>query len=121
MPLRVSNLRLPVEEPEANLNTHVARALGVTPGDVGPWRIRRKALDTRDKRNLQFVYNFEVDAPAESVVHASGTAKVELAPDEPFAMPDPGAVPIRQRPVVIGSGPGGLACAYFLALHGLPR
>jgi hypothetical protein len=55
MPLRVSNLRLPVDEPESHLTAHVARALGVPPGVVGPWRIRRKALDTRDKRNLQFV------------------------------------------------------------------
>ena len=119
MPLRVSNLRLPVEEPEANLSAHVARALGVTPADVGPWRIRRKALDTRDKRNLQFVYNFEVETgDGYSVARAPGSAKVELVPDEPFAMPAPGTHPIRQRPVVVGSGPGGLACAYFLALHG---
>lgn len=133
MPLRVSNLRLPVEEPEANLTAHVARALGVPPADVGPWRILRKALDTRDKRRLQFVYNFEVEAGPGYRVSGVGSndrptpgtryptpggGTLELVPDEPFAMPDPGATPIRQRPVVIGSGPGGLVCAYFLALHG---
>src|SRR5262249_14515590 len=30
----------------------------------------------------------------------------------------PGARPLTHRPVVIGSGPGGLVAAYFLAAHG---
>ena len=33
-------------------------------------------------------------------------------------MPEPGQVPLPQRPVVVGSGPGGLVCAYFLAKQG---
>jgi len=33
-------------------------------------------------------------------------------------MPPPGTAPLAERPVVIGSGPGGLVAAYFLALHG---
>ncbi len=63
MALRVSNLRLPVEEPEANLPAHLAGALGVRPADLGGWRVVRKALDLRDKRQLRFVYNFEVEFP----------------------------------------------------------
>src|SRR5262249_36234328 len=35
-----------------------------------------------------------------------------------FAMPDPGTEPLTQRPVVVGSGPGGLAAAWFLAEQG---
>jgi hypothetical protein len=119
MSLRVSNLRLPVEVPDAALPVHLARALGVTPADVPPFRIVRKALDTRQKSNLQFVYNFEVAEPAGyDVAHAPGTAQVERHADPPFAMPEPGSLPVRNRPVVVGSGPGGLVCAYFLAKHG---
>jgi uncharacterized FAD-dependent dehydrogenase len=33
-------------------------------------------------------------------------------------MPPPGGRPLPQRPVVVGSGPGGLAAAYFLAEQG---
>ncbi|HEX4608726.1 MAG TPA: NAD(P)-binding protein [Urbifossiella sp.] len=125
MALRVSNLRLPVEEPEANLPTHLARALGVTPADLGGWRVVRKALDLRDKRELRFVYNFEVEFPGGDP-HTAGrragpahpAAQVEAVEEPPFAMPDPGAHPLPHRPVVVGSGPGGLVCAYFLALHG---
>jgi uncharacterized FAD-dependent dehydrogenase len=119
MSLRVSNLRLPVEEPESHLPNHLARAIGVTPADLGRWRIVRKALDLRDKRQLRFVYNFEVDlADEQRVATAQSQAQVELVDDPPFSMPSPGSEPLPNRPVVVGSGPGGLVCAYFLARHG---
>jgi uncharacterized protein len=124
MSLRVSNLRLPVEEPEANLPDHLARALGIKPTDIGRWRIIRKALDLRDKRQLRFVYNFEVDLPADErqvVRRAAGWphgAQIEHHNEPPFSMPEPGTVPLPHRPVIVGSGPGGLVCAYFLAKQG---
>ncbi|HYH63250.1 MAG TPA: NAD(P)-binding protein, partial [Urbifossiella sp.] len=117
MALRVSNLRLPVEEPEATLPDHLARALGVSTADIGGWRVVRKALDLRDKRQLRFVYNFEVELPDDDH-RAAGTVQVERVAEPPFAMPEPGSRPLPHRPVVVGSGPGGLVCAYFLALHG---
>src|SRR5262245_15357234 len=125
MSLRVSNLRLPVEEPEANLPAHLAAALGVKPAELSGWRVARKALDLRDKRQIRFVYNLEVDLPADEAqvvrrvagrTHAA--AQVELHDEPPFAMPEPGSAPLPHRPVVVGSGPGGLVCAYFLAKHG---
>jgi uncharacterized FAD-dependent dehydrogenase len=125
MPIRVSNLRLPVEEPEANLPSHLGRALGLRPADLGRWRVVRKALDLRDKRQLRFVYNFEVELPdgeGDVARRAAGRphalAQVERHDEPPFAMPEPGSAPLPHRPVVVGSGPGGLVCAYFLALHG---
>jgi uncharacterized FAD-dependent dehydrogenase len=125
MSIRVSNLRLPVDEPEATLPTHLAKALGVKSDDLGRWRVVRKALDLRDKRQLRFVYNFELDLPAdepEVVRKSSGRshspAQIELHSEPPFSMPEPGNTPLPHRPIVVGSGPGGLVCAYFLAKHG---
>jgi uncharacterized protein len=126
MALRISNLRLPVEEPEARLPYHLARAIGVSPSDIPQWRILRKALDLRDKRQLRFVYNFEVDLPKEELEvlyrttgeQAHPGAQIELFDEPKFSMPDPGSAPMRERPVVIGSGPAGLICAYFLAQLG---
>src|SRR5205814_10001289 len=71
------------------------------------------------------VYNFEVGLPPDEqqvVGRAAGQphvpAQIELHDKPPFAMPEPGSVPLPHRPVVVGSGPGGLVCAYFLARHG---
>ena len=122
MSLRVSNLRRPVEESETQLPTHISRALGVKPADILRWRIVRKALDLRDKRQLQFVYNFEVDLAADEqqVATRANADSVQIEPhnEPPFSMSEPGTAPLPHRPIVVGSGPGGLMCAYFLARHG---
>src|SRR4029450_2061544 len=113
MPIRVTNLRVGLDEPEAALPERLSRLLDV-PADGFEWRILRKSLDTRDKHDIHFVFNAEVRLPedeARVVAHArgSGRASVELYDEPPFALPDPGERPQRHRPVVIGSGPGGLA------------
>jgi uncharacterized protein len=123
MPLRVSNLRLPVDAPESALRDRLARVIGVPLNDLRGWRILRKSLDVRDKHDLQFVYNAEVLVPEgdEPKVLRRGThatTRVEAFHEPPFEMPDPGSAPLRHRPVVVGSGPGGLIAAYFLAERG---
>lgn len=120
MPFRVTNLSLPVDEPEANLLSRLSRTVGAKPEDVARWRILRKSLDVRDKRHLRFVYNFELELkdPNFTPDLKGSSARVEPFDDPPFFMPSPGATPLDRRPVVIGSGPGGLVCGYFLALHG---
>ena len=49
MALRISNLRLSLDEPEASLPDHLARALRLPRADIRRWRILRKSLDARNK------------------------------------------------------------------------
>jgi uncharacterized protein len=125
MPLRVSNLRLPLDEPEAALPGVLAHELGVTPDALGAWRILRKSLDTRDKDALRFVYSVELLVPGEeagvSRFAAAGRRhglRIERYQEPAFRMPDPGSAPLPHRPIIVGSGPAGLAAAYFLAEAG---
>ncbi len=123
MSLRVSNLHLKLDEPESVLPERLARLLGLAPAEVLRWRILRKSLDARDKGDLQFVYTAEVDVPEDEVRLATARAvppgvRIEPYQETPFEMPPPGALQLGQRPVVVGSGPGGLAAAYFLAEQG---
>jgi uncharacterized FAD-dependent dehydrogenase len=124
MPLRISNLRLAVEEPESALPHYFANALGLSTDDIRQWRILRKSLDARDKDALQFVYSVEVSLSGDEArvtelarrcVHPP--ARVEEYAEPPFELPPFGSRPMRHRPVVIGAGPAGLLAAYLLAEH----
>jgi uncharacterized FAD-dependent dehydrogenase len=125
MALRISDVRLGIDEPEAVLPERLARILGLPPGEPLRWRILRKALDARDRDALQFVYTAEVTAGEDEARLAAlarrpshPRARVDLYHEEPFTSPPPGHQPLPHRPVVIGSGPGGLVAAWFLALCG---
>jgi uncharacterized FAD-dependent dehydrogenase len=120
MPIRVTNLRLDVDEPLEALPIHLGKLLAIDPADLD-WRILRKSLDTRDKRDIHFVCNAEVRVPEDEVRVAENATKrvhgpkIDLHAESAFALPEPGSKPLLHRPVVIGSGPGGLVAAYFLA------
>ncbi len=124
MPIRISNIRLGIDESEAALPEHVARHLGLRTGDIQRWRILRKSLDTRDKHDLRFVYSAEVVVPqderqlVDAATRRASPVSAELYREPPFEMPPPGHQPLEHRPVVIGSGPAGLVAAYFLAEAG---
>lgn len=122
MSLKVSNLRLGVDSDEQELPQQLARALGVHEGDIQRWRILRKSLDARDADDLSFVYATEVSLADESHLldRQLSRSGIQIAAfeDDTFDFPEPGACPLLHRPVIIGSGPAGIAAAYFLAERG---
>src|SRR5205823_6426869 len=119
MPLRVSNIRLPADAPEAALGDHLARCLKLARPDVLRHRILRKSLDLRDKSNVSFVYTVEVDLPPDHRTPIDPiSVQVERYERAAFHMPPPGDAPLSHRPMVIGTGPAGLIAGWLLASAG---
>jgi len=120
MPLRVTNIRLPVEAAEETLPEALARRLRVKPTDIASWRILRKSLDARKRDALQFVYSAMVELPdaEQRLERLKDAADVELYVPGRFEEPSPGSEPLSERPIVVGSGPAGLLAAYYLAVRG---
>src|SRR4051794_8230673 len=110
MPLKIANLRLEIDEPEAALGEKLSARLGVSPGEIAHWRILRKSLDARNHDDLHFVYAAEVDVPGEESTLAGRIQGPDVEPfqAQPFDWPEPGTDPLRHRPVIIGAGPAGL-------------
>ena len=118
MQFRVTNLRLPVEVPEAEAIGHACRKLRLDPNSIHSARILRKSLDARQKNHLQFVYSIVADTSSKVSMKKSGDLQVEEFKPTSFFDPDPGSQPMKTRPVVVGSGPAGLLAGYYLALKG---
>ena len=122
MALKVSNLRLGLDEAEGSLAQQLANRLLVSPDAIGSYRILRKSLDARRHDDIHFVYSAEVslvDTADEQTVLASSRVPglVRFTPDQ-FDWPQPGSDPLPFRPVIVGAGPAGLFAAYFLARVG---
>ncbi len=125
MTLRITNLRMDLDEPESALPEHLAVALGTKPERLGNWRILRKSLDARGKERLRFVYTLEVkagDEEARFLAHSRerrfSVIKVEQHEEPAFVVPPAGLASLRHPPVIIGSGPAGLVAGYMLAEQG---
>lgn len=119
MPLRITNLRLPVEVPEQSLPGILAERLKLPVDVLGACRIVRKSLDARSREHLVFVYTLVLESPEEARILAQPhSIDIEAHHSEYFADPPLGSQPLEQRPVVVGSGPAGILAAYYLAMRG---
>jgi uncharacterized FAD-dependent dehydrogenase len=120
MPIKVTNIRLELEEPEEALPSKLASRLGLAADAISHWRILRKSLDARSHDDIHFKYAAVVDLGEDERKHFAKAAAPDLVPFVPehFFWPEPGDMPLRHRPVIVGSGPAGLFAGFLLAQSG---
>lgn len=99
----------------------LARNLGVSKDRIQKLVIVRESLDARKKPQIFYIYTLEFSAASEKQLLAKYKNKnIQLGPGElvEYEFPKPGQVKRRNPIVIVGTGPAGLFCGYFLALHG---
>ena len=117
--LRIGQLKLAPNHSEQELLLKIAKTLRISEKDVRQYQIKKKSIDARKKPQLQFVYTIDVDVSNEQqVLKKQKGNQVTLAKDNIYKFPAMGTQIMKHRPIVIGSGPAGLFCAYMLAEHG---
>ena len=97
----------------------VAKQLKIDSSSILEVRIQKKSLDARRKNDIHYVYEVDVKVKEEERLLRKASSKdFFLAPKEEYQYPVPGSVSLSFRPVIVGSGPAGLFCAYMLAKVG---
>ncbi|MBQ8132783.1 MAG: NAD(P)/FAD-dependent oxidoreductase, partial [Bacilli bacterium] len=110
--LRIRQIKVPVSNP--NLEHKLASILRINQSDLISYKILKKSIDARDKRNVCFVYECAVELKNESKVKLS--KDIEKYIEEKYIFPYKKNT--NKKIVIIGSGPAGLFCAYTLASNG---
>ncbi len=117
--LELSQIRLPIDHADADLEHALLKALRLPKSAVGSWSIHRRAIDARGhgkRAGVRFNYTLRArlaDPSAEAELLAKRPRDVRAAVEKAFAVGSPPAADAkRPRPVVIGAGP----CGYFTAL-----
>lgn len=117
--IRIQQLKLPITHNEEQLLKKLAKTLHVKPEDIMGYKICRQSIDARKKHEVCFVYTVDAHVRNEQqVLRRAKGSHISQARDVAYCFPQTGKRPLQRPPVVIGSGPAGLFCAYLLAEHG---
>ncbi len=123
--LRVNELRLPLNHPDAALRQALLQRLDVPEAELRRFDIVKRSFDARKKSAVVLIYSVDCELVDEAAVLArlATDRHVRPAPDTRYqfiahAPLDFHTTPQR-RPVVVGFGPCGLFAALILAQMGL--
>ena len=96
-----------------------SKILKINENDIIDYKIQKKSLDARKKPNLFFIYEIDIKLKDEDkILNKIKNKDIFLAPKEEYEFIPTGSEKLNSRPVVVGSGPAGLFCAYMLSLYG---
>ncbi|MCA1245997.1 NAD(P)/FAD-dependent oxidoreductase [Massilia sp. MS-15] len=120
--LRISELKLPLDHPEAALREAILARLGIASAELLGFTVFKRSYDARKKSAIVLIYAIDAELRDEAAVLARLARDQHVGPSPdtgykfvPAARPAPGT----PRPVVVGMGPCGMFVALILAQMGL--
>lgn len=117
--LRISQLKLQIHHTESELRLAIKKELRISHENF-TYHIKKRSIDARKKQEPHFVYAIDVVVPEkdEQRILAKAKGRILTSPLDDYCFEPSGTMPMQHRPIIIGAGPAGLFCAYFLAMHG---
>ena len=117
--IRINQIKMPISHTKEAIVRKAAGILHIKEKDILSFQIIKKSIDARKKPEIFITYAADVEIENEERIlrRIKGT-QVQKAEEKAYSFPTSGKTPLCSRPVIIGTGPAGLFCGYFLALHG---
>lgn len=118
--IRIQQLKLPITHTEQQLLQKAAKVLRIKSDNILEYKIRRQSVDARRKSEVSFVYTIDVKVKDQAgILRRRKSGQISQVQDILYQFPITSeGQKLKHPPVVIGSGPAGLFCAYLLAEHG---
>lgn len=112
----IRQLKLKVGHTEDDLKKKICSTLRIREDALLSYIIRKQSLDARKKPELYYIYTVDVTVSKEKqILKRNKDKNVGISDFKLYQYPETGNLPLTRRPVVIGSGPAGMSCAYILA------
>ncbi|MEG2353616.1 MAG: hypothetical protein RSB70_03115 [Clostridium sp.] len=115
--LRISNIKISVDEDPSIIEKLVLKKLKIKASDLVKYYIYKESIDAR-KGNINFVYTIDVEVKNEEQILTRHPKDVVNIKELKYEGVESGTVKLDKRPVIIGSGPAGLFATLLLAQRG---
>lgn len=119
--IRITGLALPLDYTPESLREAILQRLALPADELLDFVLFKRSLDARKKGSaIVFVGVIHASVRDEAALLARlvDDAQVGVAPDTQYPPLPPAPATLRQRPLVVGLGPGGLFAALLLAQAG---
>lgn len=113
--LKVSNIKLNIEQTEQNAFEKAISIAGIHREDVVNQKILKYSIDARKKPEIQKIYTIQLTVKKykknrKNVMVSDREKQYDYIPT--------GKESLNNRPVIVGFGPAGMFCAYMMAKYG---
>lgn len=117
--IRVRQLKLPVGHSEDELKKKAAKMLKIPKERIKQVKLVKRSIDARKKPELFYSYTLDITVDQEArVLKKVNNNNIMLTIEKDYQIPPKGTLKLSHPPVIAGSGPAGLFCAYLLAQAG---
>jgi hypothetical protein len=118
--LRLTEIKLPLGHPDADLSAAIQKKLGIAAAQLLGFSIHRRGYDARKRSAIHLIYTLDVEVKNEAAVlkRLRGDPHVAPTPDMAYRFVTRAPEGFSTRPVVVGTGPCGLLAGLVLAQMG---
>ena len=101
-----------------SIRQKVAKTLRCRPEELKKLKIEKKSLDARKKPDIFFVYtvSFSVDHEERFLKKHEGCKNLQKKKETVSLETETERIQTKEKVVIVGTGPAGLFCGYYLAL-----
>lgn len=117
--IRIRQVNVDIKSDESEILNQCAKKIKIDKNKIKSYKIIKKSIDARNKEKI--VYSYEIDLEIENeekILKRNKSKDILKSPEEKYQFKITGNKKLNERPVIVGSGPAGLFCAYMLAKYG---
>lgn len=118
--IRINQIKVKTNHTQQELKKKAADILRLPVQEIRELQIVRQSIDARKKPEIFYSYTVDVAAANEEKLlrKRKDNSRISIPDTVKYSFPKPGIKAMEHRPVIVGMGPAGLFCGYYLALHG---
>ena len=114
--IRIREVKVPITND--NKDFILKKVSKILRTEIDNYKINKKSIDARDKNNIMYIYELLVSSQKEDKILKTNIRNVTKYLEEEYKFEITNKKKLDQRPIIVGSGPAGLLCAYMLAENG---
>ena len=115
--IEVSQIRLPLNHQDSELEKALLRKLRISKDHSFTWKVHRCSIDARKKGadDIRLVYTVHIDAgfSEQDLISKAKNSDIRITKSTVFNIGEAQGKSYSQKPLIIGAGP----CGYFAALY----